>query len=85
MLPDSLRRPVEILGLFHLADIGAIDGNPSDSCGTNGDTDSQAAGPSERFDAIRADGSTRQFHGSRVPLRPADSSAPCAARGETHD
>jgi Protein of unknown function (DUF3375) len=81
MLPDSLRRPVEILGLFHLADTGAIDVNPNHS----GGSDSQAAGPSERFDAIRADGSTRQFLGSRVPLRPADSSAPCAARGETHD
>jgi hypothetical protein len=80
-LPADLRRPVEILGLLHLlanADVLSC----HDSARANA-TSAAEAGQAELFDAIRPDGSRRQFLVPRIALGLADDSA-LGAHGEGH-
>jgi hypothetical protein len=70
LLPASLRRPVEILGLLHLAASAGVTGTRPDA-----GPDSHAIQPhtlEETFDTVRPDGSTRRFLAPRVPLGSAE-------------
>jgi hypothetical protein len=73
VLPVSLRRPVEMLGLLHLATTAGITGGAPPARQDEPRLGSgQERERAEPFDAIRPDGSTRQFLVPRVPLSPAD-------------
>jgi hypothetical protein len=73
MLPASLRRPVEILGLLHLAASAGIPGaDPPTRHGGDGSLHGRPHGSEEAFDTVRPDGSTRRFAGPRVPFGLAD-------------
>lgn len=73
VLPDRLRRPVELLGLLHLLH-GARDGCRADSL-RDAETALIADRTRELVEAIRADGSRRTFEMPVIPLRRSDADA----------
>jgi hypothetical protein len=76
LLPASLRRPVEILGLLDLAASAGVTGaHPPAGLGAHVSEVMQADALEEAFDTVRPDGSTRRFLAPRVPFGPAE--IPC--------
>lgn len=61
-LDPALRRPVDVIGMVHLAGTGWADDAPDDA--------RSAPDQIERFEAVRPDGSTRVFLSTRTTLTP---------------
>jgi hypothetical protein len=89
-LPADLRRPVEILGLLHLLAPGTADHAPAvgeaadDAFAQELDEVLADAASSEVFDAIRPDGTRRQFLVPRLELSPAVARTPALRDERTH-